>query len=87
MNGDTKVQWWVVNTCQGEVTKTGFVTIDKQMGSQPPGHCDAAISGRVAWPSNNCPQVSQQEADDWLMAENLQAALTEDEPMSFRELN
>jgi len=41
----------------------------------------------VAGPSTNCRQVSQQEADDRRMAENLETALREDEPMSFRDLN
>ena len=41
----------------------------------------------VAGPSNNRRQVSRQEADDRRMAENLEAALHEDEPMSFGELN
>jgi len=41
----------------------------------------------VAGPSTNRRQVSRQEADDRRMVENLEAALREDEPMSFRDLN
>jgi len=41
----------------------------------------------VAGPSTNCRQVSRQEAGDRRMAENLEAALHEDEPMSFQDLN
>jgi len=38
-------------------------------------------------PSTNRWQVSRQEADDRRMVENLEAALCEDEPMSFQDLN
>jgi hypothetical protein len=41
----------------------------------------------IAGPSHDRRQVSRQEANDRLLAENLQAALREDDPMSFRELD
>jgi len=44
-------------------------------------------SAVIAGPSHGHPQVSRQEADDRLLAENLQEALREDDPMSFREMN
>ena len=41
----------------------------------------------MAGPSNDRRQVSRQEAEDRLLAENLQAALHEDDPTLFRELD
>jgi hypothetical protein len=55
-------------------------------GATPPPMAVATSVG-IAGPSQDRRQVSRQEANDRLLAEKLQAALHEDDPMSFKELD